>query len=1024
MRFAAPCLAWTLALVWGAWGQAHAHHETGALEVQFRSVAVPQNQVPSLAQDPKGFLWVATSDGLMRFDGYRLRPIEQGSGTAVRRNLGWIRALSPGRDGRMWIGSDTQGLLSYDPGRDRVESHGLALPGGQARAVIRALLEDGEGQVWIATLGQGLLRYRPATAQLEVEALRWQGQPEARVMALHRSAGGTLWAGHWRGLAQRVEGRWQDVALPDAPNGVTVLSLLEDDEGRLWFGTQDGRLGVLERGRARWVLTQLQVAVHALAQARDGMLWVGTKSGLLWVDPVSGAIRQRLRPDARRPLGLAGSDISQLLRDQDGAMWVAGYGVGLQRHQHHPAFGVRGADLQPNAPLAEPDVRSVLGLRDGRVLATTQTGLVVELDGRPEQGLATRGIWPRERRSIVEFMAEGPDGNLWMASAGRLEQRSPAGRLLRDWALEGGRAQQILPRANGEVWLGMQEGLYRLDSAQAAQLQRVQPPSGPPLNGAVYALAEDPRDASLWVGGQLGLYRWQQQRLQPVTEAPGEGLGASIVLALLMGRDGTLWVDTAVSGLHRLRGADTEGRMRFERISERLGVDGRFGGNLREDSLGRIWSQMQVYDPRQNRIDRFGPAEGAAFGTYWFFANTALPDGRLLFGGSAGVLQVAPLAYHSPPRSTPVVLSSLRVNGQPVPASVPSGGLPLPPGTRSLGVEFAGLDYADPSRLRYQYRLRGLDEAWTETDAGQRNPSFGPLQPGRYTLQVRASALPGQWGDQLLELPFDLQPAWWQTHWATAALLFATLAGLWGVVRWRTASLRRREAELSAEVEARTAELREASLTDALTGLRNRRYLDLRLPDDLRLCLRRHASPPPPPDSDLVLMLLDLDHFKQVNDLYGHAAGDAVLVQLAERLRGVFRASDSLVRWGGEEVLALVRETSRDDAPELAARVCEAVRNAPFVLEGGQVVGVTVSIGFAAFPLDSSRPDSWGWAATLQMADAALYAAKAQGRDGYLGALRAIGLAPQDVPQQLGRWLNDPRLEVRRGQGGAAPAPP
>ncbi|WP_374433052.1 two-component regulator propeller domain-containing protein [Inhella sp.] len=646
MRCAVPRLAWTLALLTGAWGSAQAHHEPGALDVQFRSVPVPQNQVPSLAQDRRGFLWVATSEGLMRFDGYRLRPIEQGSGSALRRNLGWIRALSPGRDGRMWIGSDSQGLLSYDPARDRVESHS---PSGTVRAVIRALLEDDEGQVWIATVGQGLQRFRPATGQLDTEAIPWREQTENRVMALHRSPSGQLWAAHWRGLAQRVNGRWQDLPLPEAPEGATVLSLLEDEDGRLWFGTQDGRLGVVERGRARWVLTQLQVAVHALAQARDGMLWVGTKSGLLWVDPVSGAIRQRLRPDARRPLGLAGSDISQLLRDQDGAMWVAGFGVGLQRHQHHPAFTVRGADLEPNAPLAEADVRSVLGLRNGRVLVTTQTGLVVELDGRPEQGLATRGIWPRERRTIVEFMAEGPDGNLWMASAGRLEQRTPAGRLLHDWPLDGGRAQQILPRANGEVWLGMQEGLYRLRSAQSAALERVQPAGGQPLTGAVHALIEDPRDQSVWVGGQLGLYRWQQDALRPVAEAPGEGLGSPIVMALLVGRNGTLWVDTAVSGLHRLRGFDSTQRARFERISESLGVDGRFGGNLREDSLGRIWSQMLVYDPRQHRIDRFGPAEGAAFGTYWFFSNTALPDGRLLFGGSAGILQVAPLAYHSPP---------------------------------------------------------------------------------------------------------------------------------------------------------------------------------------------------------------------------------------------------------------------------------------------------------------------------------------------------------------------------------------
>lgn len=213
------------------------------------------------------------------------------------------------------------------------------------------------------------------------------------------------------------------------------------------------------------------------------------------------------------------------------------------------------------------------------------------------------------------------------------------------------------------------------------------------------------------------------------------------------------------------------------------------------------------------------------------------------------------------------------------------------------------------------------------------------------------------------------------------------------------------------------AELRELSLTDALTGLRNRRYLELRLDDDLRLCLRRFETPEggaPGPDADLLLMLLDLDHFKRVNDVHGHAAGDAVLVQLAQRLREVFRETDSLVRWGGEEVLALARETDRRDAAELATRVCAAVRSKPFEIGPGETVQVTVSIGFCAFPLDPRHPRLWDWRACLALADSALYAAKDQGRDGFVGAIRANGLSPREAPENLAAWCSETRLEVVR----------
>jgi diguanylate cyclase (GGDEF)-like protein len=979
-------------------------------EVQFRSVPVPQATVPAIAQDRAGFLWVATNRGLTRYDGYRLRPIEAEGSSAKERNLGWIRALAPSRDGRMWIGTEFQGLLAYDPGRDRVDPH------GGPKLPIRSLVEDGAGDVWVGTMGEGLFHYRVAQQRFEPQALSWQGSEERRVLALLVAKDGSTWAAHWRGLSHRVDGHWQPVAAPgdkDSP----VLALSQTEDGRIWLGTQDGRLGVIERGQLRWVRRDIGQPVQALAQAPDGRLWVGTKTGLLWVNPNTGEIEARLHHDARRTTGLAGNDISALLRDATGNMWVSGFGLGLQRHLHHPALAVRGPDLDPASPMAEPDVRAITTLASGDVLAATQRGELVRLDGRHE--LATLGRWPRERRSIVEGIAEAPDGSLWLAAGGRLEHRGADGHLLRDWPLDGARAEQLLLAPDGGVWLGMQDGLFHLVGPEAQALERIEIREGSPLHGGVHALALQPGSGELWIGGQRGLFRLRHGRAEPVPQAPQAALGSPAVLALLWARDGTLWLDTPVSGLHRLLGWDAEKRARFERISERHGLEGAFGTNLHEDARGRIWSPLYVYDPRLDRVDGFGDADGANYGSIWFFASTVLPDGSLLFGGSAGLLRVQPLAYEPQDPHPPLVFGSLRVNGQlHRPVSLAEG-LSLEPGTRSFGVEFAALDYADPQRVRYQYRLLGLETEWTTVDATARNPSFGPLRPGRYTLEVRASALPGRWSPEPLRLPVELHPAWWQTGWALSAGAALALLTIWGWMRWRTRALRAHEAELKALVEVRTAELRELSLTDALTGLRNRHYLENRLDEDQRRCLRRfegQADAARGPDADLVLMLLDVDHFKRVNDVHGHAAGDTVLVQLAQRLRAVFRETDTLVRWGGEEILVLVRDTDRREAAELAARVGAAVRARPFDVGDGVTLPVTVSIGFCAFPLDPAHPRDWDWQACLNLADSALYAAKDQGRDGYVGAVTSRGLAPLQMPASLDDWRRETRLDVRRSR--------
>jgi diguanylate cyclase (GGDEF)-like protein len=710
-----------------------------------------------------------------------------------------------------------------------------------------------------------------------------------------------------------------------------------------------------------------------------------------------------------------------LLRDQTGAMWVGGYGVGLQRHRQHPALAVRGPDADPASPLASSDLRGLLPRRDGLLMVATHKGPVALLDAE----LRSVGRWPRELDTPVDNLAEGVDGSVWLVAAGRLERREPrSARLLGSWALEGGRAHRLLARDSGEVWIGMQDGLYRLASASASAVERIQRADGQPLRGGVHALRVDPASGQLWVGALAGLFRWDGQALQAIEGAPGEALGFPAVLGLLHARDGSLYVDTAVSGLHRLKGYDAQGRARFERISERLGAPGRpFGVNLHEDRLGRIWTQQSVYDPAADRLDELSGAEGPPMGTPRFFADAELADGRLLFSGSRGLLVVEPQAFQPSRYAPPVVVSSLRRNGQPYrPERGLDQGLTLPAGTQSFAVEFAALDYTDPGKLRYLQRLVGWDADWNATDASNRFASYGGLPPGRYRLEVRATNHHGVWGGQPLRLDIELLPAWWQTPWARAGGAVALLLLAWALLRVavarRTAQLIRREAELQALVEQRTTELREASTTDPLTGLRNRRYLDSRIASDLQLSLRHYATPRqqagPDDEADLLVMLMDVDHFKRINDRVGHAAGDQVLAEFAARLRAVFRESDVLVRWGGEEFLALARGGARAGATELAARFGAAVRDRPFRLDDGRELAVTVSIGFAVFPLDPGAPQAWDWDATLRLADAALYAAKAQGRDGYVGALRADGLRPEELGPGADPWLNEPRLQVRR----------
>jgi diguanylate cyclase (GGDEF)-like protein len=218
--------------------------------------------------------------------------------------------------------------------------------------------------------------------------------------------------------------------------------------------------------------------------------------------------------------------------------------------------------------------------------------------------------------------------------------------------------------------------------------------------------------------------------------------------------------------------------------------------------------------------------------------------------------------------------------------------------------------------------------------------------------------------------------------------------------RWRNAALRQRARALEREVALQTRELAEAnrrlehaSLTDPLTGLWNRRQFSLQMPSECTRVLRRISEGDG--GAALALLLIDCDHFKLINDRHGHGAGDAVLAELAQRLRALAREGDLLLRWGGEEFLLVVRDASRDAVAASAARVVEAINAQPF---GPSRLPVTCSVGAACYPFDPHAPLGHGLDQCLGYADAALYRAKRAGRDRAVVAV--VGAAP-DAPDWI-----------------------
>lgn len=196
----------------------------------------------------------------------------------------------------------------------------------------------------------------------------------------------------------------------------------------------------------------------------------------------------------------------------------------------------------------------------------------------------------------------------------------------------------------------------------------------------------------------------------------------------------------------------------------------------------------------------------------------------------------------------------------------------------------------------------------------------------------------------------------------------------------RTQELEEKNERLAAAMQ----DLEQASLTDMLTGAHNRRFMMKFMPQELAQVHRNYHDAENGEPRDLGFLLMDIDHFKKVNDTYGHEAGDLVLKQFVSALKDVCREMDWIVRWGGEEFLIVSRFTGRDQLQTLAERIRKHVEHRDFDIGDGRSISITCSIGLSAYPLSTTSPSALSWENTVNLADLALYRAKNEGRNTWI----------------------------------------
>lgn len=800
---------------------------------------LPAAGIAQILQTRDGYLWLATFDGLVRYDGVRFELLTSEQVPALGSNR--IHVLAESRDGVLWLLTEQGHLVRHENGSFTACGEPqagrapctLAEPGSTRYT---AVYQDPGGALWV---GGRSGAFRVDGAELrQVPGL----DTETPVEGLLVDREDRLWATTrdevWRGSA----GRFERLALPPGWPGEMSDTLAEDAVGGVWVGAA--------RGVARWQGDRFAVVTEGLGyvvEGAEGTVWVGTPNGLLLdrggrLETIAGKL----------PEGHGVLPAKNVVLDPGGEPWVAWGGTLLHGSTAVLSVPFRIASLS----LSSEGTLWINSGRSGSLHALHPARL-----GSVYAGLSDTSIYP---------LFEDADGTLWAGGFGFLARLAPgatrfqtapgptspfhlvsaflrdrAGTLWvgtsvglftydgRGFARAGTEALRlagvgaIYEDRRGVLWVGAKEGLFRGEpAAEGKRWTELTAAEGLPHPWV--RVIRETADGALWLGTNGGgVIRYADGRFTAVTR--DQGLSSDLVRAIHVAADGKLWIATENRGINRLDPASV-GRPEGPAIGvigERQGLYSNGVHALVPDDAGNLWMSSNqgvfrarladleaVADGRLTRLEtvafseRDGMANREANGST---QNSGLRDhlGRIWFPTQMGAVCIDPrraLSQRPPPR---VRLERLRAGDDQLALSGPAAGdLRLSPEQRSFALEFTAPSFQAPERQRFRYRLRPYEREWVEA-GGRRQAFYTKVPPGRYVFEVVGRSADGEWNAEPASVGLYVVPRFFETR-SFALLCGLGLAGVFlGLVYLRGARARARQRELVRLVEERTATIAE-----------------------------------------------------------------------------------------------------------------------------------------------------------------------------------------------------------------------
>ncbi|HVK51702.1 MAG TPA: two-component regulator propeller domain-containing protein [Pseudoxanthomonas sp.] len=741
---------------------------------------LPSTTIPVLARDKAGFLWLATWDGVARYDGvnFRVWRHEPDDPASLPGNV--VQALHIDEQDRVWVATENGGLSMMGPERRGFRHFRRAQYPEMGSDDIFTITSHGK-DVWFGTFGGGLNR---VTADGHILRFRTGADsdelPSDNVLSIAFDPQGQMWIGTMSGLVRYDGKRTHGEALPGG-EALIIYSLTPDGDS-LWAGTSGGMFRW--RKDTGWTapawsrMFERPNAVNAITPDGSGNYWLASQGGLWHTDGDHAPT-----PIAQDSQGAGvGRVVQTLLREPDGGLWVPvpTRGVAYLRSDWR-----RIASFTPAQGLGGGLYRGLARSEQGLWLVSSLGG-VERLDTVSGEVSPVGVQADRFRQLRFTSVLEDRQGRLWLGHRYGLIRLDPATGAVREWSNGGGdnsvpdssSIDWLVQTADGSLWLGTQLGsLQRRDADSGQVLTNLVQSESDPLPQEIEAMALGP-DGQLWTAGTAGVRRWNAQTQAFVTVVRA---GVERILSFAFVDANTVWLHR-LSGLERWQ-AGADGWQQTASVGPRQGLPALESTGLAVDPQQRLWlaTRRGVFrvevtatpakaDEVNVRVRNFGVRDGLMSQEFNDRGLLMVDDGLLAGSTADGSVMLLDTQLPDPPPHTPnLLIDSLHVSrgDQAVPLS-PLGGFELRPDDQELQLSLRLLSYENPLANRYRSRLEGFDQDWVDQGAsGER--VFSSLRPGHYRLRLQAFDASGTASAEKV-LAFEVMPPWYRSGWGIALL--------------------------------------------------------------------------------------------------------------------------------------------------------------------------------------------------------------------------------------------------------------